>query len=53
MEAQIEALEGETKLRFSVRINVREMAEWSPERMKQFFAGLAKMLEAANASHTG
>lgn len=40
--------EGKTQLYFSFEIDPQEMAKWSAERIRQFFAGIAKMLEAVN-----
>lgn len=39
--------EGSTHLCFDFRIDMKEMATWSAERIKQFFGGIAKMLAAA------
>jgi hypothetical protein len=43
-----DAFEGTMQFYVSFRIDPREMATWPPERIKLFFGGIAKMLEAAN-----
>jgi len=40
-------LEGQTKLYVDLAVNVKEMRDWTPERIKQFFDGLAKLLNAS------
>ena len=43
----MDAPQGKTQLYFDFRVDMKEMATWSPERIKQFFDGIAKMVEAA------
>ena len=43
----MDAPQGKTQLYYDFRVDMKEMTTWSPERIKQFFDGIAKMVEAA------
>ena len=43
----VDVFEGKTELYVSFRVEPKRMANWPPERITQFFAGIAKMIEAA------
>jgi hypothetical protein len=42
--------EGAVQFHVSIRVNMQEMATWSPDRISAFFAGLAQVLAAKKGS---
>lgn len=42
--------EGNVQYHIGVRLSMDEMGDWEPARIEAFFAGVARMLIAANAT---